>query len=157
MKYLYKLPQKEFPYKKIIEENAKRSRTEREYNLIDTGIFDESRYWDCNIETAKEGDDPEELLFRVTCYNRGPEAAKLHIIPQVWFRNTWAWGYDSYKPEIKQAVERIFNVDVASVNTLNRSGKRRRTRFGWGQRKSTKRAIVTLKDGTIDIFGCPLA
>ena len=63
MKYLYKLPQKELPYKKIIEENAKRSRTEREYNLIDTGIFDESRYWDCNIETAKEGDDPEELLF----------------------------------------------------------------------------------------------
>ena len=63
----------------------------------------------------------------------------------------------SNKSEIKQAVERIFNVDVASVNTLNRSGKRRRTRFGWGQSKSTKRAIVTLKDGTIDIFGGPLA
>ena len=64
----------------------------------------------------------------------------------------------SNKSEIKQAVERIFNVDVASVNTLNRSGKRRRTRFGWGSRKATKRAIVSLKDGaTIDIFGGPLA
>ena len=63
----------------------------------------------------------------------------------------------SNKTEIKQAVERIFDVSVASVNTLNRPGKRRRTRFGWGQRKSTKRAIVTLKDGTIDIFGGPLA
>lgn len=102
MKYLYKLPQKEFPYEKLVEENAKRSRQEREYNLIDTGIFDESRYWDCNIETAKEADDPDELLFRLTCYNRGPEPAKLHVIPQVWFRNTWAWGYDSYKPNIKQ-------------------------------------------------------
>ncbi|OQO09114.1 hypothetical protein B0A48_06005 [Cryoendolithus antarcticus] len=105
MKYLYKLPQAAFPYEDLIKENAKRSKKEREYNLIDTGIFDKSKYWDCFIETAKEDDDPEELLFRVTCYNRGSEPAKLHVIPQVWFRNTWAWGYDATKPSITQTGE----------------------------------------------------
>ncbi|KAF2862499.1 hypothetical protein K470DRAFT_275227 [Piedraia hortae CBS 480.64] len=102
MKYLYKLPQSEFPYRKIIDANAKRTREEREYSLIDTGVFDESRYWDCFIETAKESDNAEELLFRVTCYNRGPDHAKVHILPHVWFRNTWSWGYDDYRPSIKQ-------------------------------------------------------
>ena len=95
MKYLYKLPQKAFPYEEILKENQKRSKKEREYNLIDTGIFNDNKYWDCFVETAKEKDNPDELLFRVTCYNRGSEPAKLHILPHVWFRNTWAWGYDS--------------------------------------------------------------
>jgi hypothetical protein len=102
MKYLYKLPQKAFPYEDILKENQKRSRKEREYNLLDTGVFNDNKYWDCFIETAKEKDSPEELLFRVTCYNRGSEPAKLHILPHVWFRNTWAWGYDNYKPNVHQ-------------------------------------------------------
>ncbi|KAF2228290.1 Six-hairpin glycosidase-like protein [Elsinoe ampelina] len=102
MKYLYKYPQNEFPYKDILETNAKRGKQEREYQLLDTGIFKDNKYWDIFIETAKEADDPEELLFRVTAYNRGPKPAKLHLIPQVWFRNTWAWGYDTKKPQIKQ-------------------------------------------------------
>ncbi|KAK0948397.1 hypothetical protein LTR29_000028 [Friedmanniomyces endolithicus] len=102
MKYLYKLPQGAFPYEDLIKENARRNRTEREYNLIDTGIFNDGKYWDCFIETAKDADDPDELLFRVTCYNRGPDYAKLHILPHVWFRNTWAWGRDDYKPNIHQ-------------------------------------------------------
>ena len=76
MKYLYKLPQKAFPYEEILKENERRSRKEKEYNLIDTSIFKDNRYWDCYIETAKEKDNPDELLFRVTCYNRGPESAK---------------------------------------------------------------------------------
>ena len=99
MKYLYKLPQKAFPYEEILKENQRRSRKEREYNLIDTDVFKDSRYFDCFIETAKETDKPDELLFRVTCYNRGNEHAKLHILPHVWFRNTWAWGRE--KPEHK--------------------------------------------------------
>jgi len=111
MKFLYKLPQRAFPYEDLIKENARRSRQEREYNLVDTGIFKEDRYWDIFIETAKETDDPEELLFRVTAYNRGPEAAKLHILPHVWFRNTWAWGYDSYKPHIKQMDQLNASID----------------------------------------------
>ncbi|KXS94720.1 hypothetical protein AC579_5764 [Pseudocercospora musae] len=102
MKYLYKYPQRAFPYQDIVKENARRNRQEREYNLIDTGIFKDNKYWDIFIETAKEDDNPEELLFRVTAYNRGPEPAKLHILPHVWFRNTWAWGYDDYKPTIRQ-------------------------------------------------------
>lgn len=105
MKFLYKYPQEKFPYDEIIAENAKRSREEREYNLIDTGIFNDNKYWDIFIETAKESNDPDELCFRVTAYNRGSEPAKLHIVPQVWFRNTWAWGWDDRKPNLQQVSE----------------------------------------------------
>lgn len=107
MKYLYKYPQKAFPYKDLLETNAKRSKIEQEYQLIDTGIFDEDRYWDIVIETAKEADDPDELLFRITAWNRGPDPAPLHIIPHVWFRNTWAWGREpeDKKPAISEYAE----------------------------------------------------
>ena len=103
MKYLYKLPQRRFPYEQLIEENAKRGKDEREYNIIDSDAFKDNRYFDIFIETAKETDDPEELCFRVTAYNRGPEAAPLHIIPQMWFRNTWSWGREpeKLKPNIR--------------------------------------------------------
>lgn len=105
MKYLYKYPQRKFPYEDLIRENAKRSKLEKEYNIVDTGCFDDDRYWDIFIETAKEADDAEELLFRVTAYNRGPEAAPLHIIPHVWFRNTWSWGHE--KPNKKPSIRKI--------------------------------------------------
>ncbi|KAF2171948.1 hypothetical protein M409DRAFT_18179 [Zasmidium cellare ATCC 36951] len=111
MKYLYKLPQSAFPYEDLIKENARRSKTEKEYQLIDTGAFKDNRYWDIFIETAKEADKPDELLFRCTAYNRGPEHAKLHILPHVWFRNTWAWGHDSYKPTIKQTDPLTASID----------------------------------------------
>lgn len=102
MKYLYKYPQRKFPYENLVSENARRGKSEREYQLIDTGIFEDDRYFDCFIEMAKE--DDEELLFRVTAYNRGPDPAKLHVIPHVWFRNTWAWDPEQNprKPSIKQ-------------------------------------------------------
>ena len=102
MKYLYKLPQRKFPYEKLVSENAKRGKLEREYQLIDTGIFEEDKYFDCFIEIAKE--DQDELLFRCTAYNRGSEAAPLHIVPQIWFRNTWAWKneLEGKKPSIRQ-------------------------------------------------------
>lgn len=104
MKFLYKYPHRGFPYEDLITGNAKRGKTDKEYHLIDTGIFEEDRYWDIFIETAKEGDDEEELLFRVTAYNRGPDPAPLHIVPQVWFRNTWTWGLEKAgrKPSIRQ-------------------------------------------------------
>jgi hypothetical protein len=103
MKFLYKLPQRRFPYKELIEENAKREREEREYNIVDTDAFKDDRYFDIFIETAKETNDEEELLFRVTAYNRGPEPAPLHIIPHMWFRNTWSWGHEApnKKPSIR--------------------------------------------------------
>jgi hypothetical protein len=107
MKMLYKYPQRKFPYEDLIKENARRGKQDREYQIIDTGIFDDDRYWDINIEIAKETD--EELLFRVTAWNRGPEPAPLHIIPHVWFRNTWAWGHESpdKKPSIQQLSETV--------------------------------------------------
>jgi hypothetical protein len=104
MKYLYKYPQKAFPYEDLLKENARRGKQDKEYQLIDTGIFEEDRYWDIFIETAKDDEDPDELLFRVTAWNRGPEPAPIHIVPQVWFRNTWAWGREpeDMKPAIQQ-------------------------------------------------------
>lgn len=109
MKYLYKYPQKEFPYEDLIKENGKRGKEENEYQLIDTGIFNEDRYWDVVIEVAKDTNDPEELLFRVTAWNRGPEAAPIHVIPHVWFRNTWAWGNGKgeEKPQIGEFAENM--------------------------------------------------
>lgn len=109
MKLLYKYPQNKFPYEDLVKENAARGKEDREYQLIDTGIFEEDRYWDIVIETAKEAHDPDELLFRVTAWNRGPEPAPLHIIPHVWFRNCWAWGHepDENKPSIRQVSETV--------------------------------------------------
>jgi hypothetical protein len=90
MKLLYKYPQAEFPYAKLVETNAARTSTDPEYELADTGVFNESRYFDVVVEYAKA--TPEEICIRVTATNRGPQTARLHIIPQMWFRNTWAWG-----------------------------------------------------------------
>jgi len=90
MKYLYKYPQAEFPYRDLVEMNKRRSREEFEYELLDTGIFDADRYFDVFVEYAKA--NPEDILIRITVYNRGPEAAQLHLLPTLWFRNTWSWG-----------------------------------------------------------------
>ncbi|KAJ1338014.1 putative isomerase [Microdochium nivale] len=102
MKFLYKYPQKAFPYEDLLKTNASRTKQDPEYQLTDTGIFDDDRYWDIIIETAKDDDEPEDIMFRITAWNRGPDPAPLHIIPQVWFRNTWAWGREpeDRKPSI---------------------------------------------------------
>jgi hypothetical protein len=89
-KGLYKYPQAEFPYAKLVEENARRNRNDPEYELLDTGIFDENRYFDVQVEYAKESF--EDVLIRVTLSNRGPDAARLVLLPTLWYRNTWAWG-----------------------------------------------------------------
>ncbi len=91
MKGLYKYPQLEFPYKHLIEVNGGRNRSMPEYELIDTGIFDQNRYFDVFVEYAKA--DYNDILIRVTAINRGPDPALLHFLPTVWFRNTWSWGY----------------------------------------------------------------
>src|SRR5687767_13873834 len=90
MKMLYKYPQQELPYQRLIDENRRRAGRGLEYELIDTGIFDEDRYFDIVIEYAKA--TPEDLCIRIEAINRGPEPAPLHLLPQLWFRNTWAWG-----------------------------------------------------------------
>ena len=98
MKMLYKYPQQEFPYQRLTEENARRGRDQTEFELVDTGIFDERRYFDVEIVYAKSG--PDDLLMRVAVTNRGPERAPLWVIPQLWARNFWSWSRDQVKPSI---------------------------------------------------------
>ncbi len=100
MKYLYKYPQREYPYRDLIETNRRRSREEFEYELLDTGIFNDDRYFDVFVEYAKEG--PEDVLTRITVHNRGPEAARLRVLPTLWFRNIWSWGDDDRKPSLRE-------------------------------------------------------
>src|SRR6202795_4135808 len=98
MKFLYKYPQAAFPYERLVEENAKRGRSEPEFELLDTGVFDEGRYFDVTIEYAKAAVD--DILVRITAVNRGPEAAALHLLPTLWFRNTWDWDAGAAKPRL---------------------------------------------------------
>jgi hypothetical protein len=96
MKMLYKYPQQEFPYRWLIEENKRRNRFQPEFELVDTGVFNDDKYFDVFMEYAKN--DIEDMLIRITVHNRGNDAADLCLLPHLWFRNTWAWGYDDYKP-----------------------------------------------------------
>jgi len=98
MKCLYKYPQLEFPYQNLVDVNRQRSRLEPEYELMDTGIFEHDRYFDIFVEYAKH--DVDDILVRVTIINRGPDPAPLHLLPTVWFRNTWSWGYGTPRPEL---------------------------------------------------------
>jgi Glycosyl hydrolase family 63 C-terminal domain len=98
MKMLYKYPQTAYPYQQLIDENARRNKHEPEFELMDTGIFNEDHYFDIFIEYVKN--DPEDILIQITISNRSALEAPLHVLPTVWFRNTWAWEYQSYKPEM---------------------------------------------------------
>ncbi len=98
MKFLYKYPQAEFPYGRLVDENRARGRGALEFELMDTGVFAESRYYDVFVEYAKA--DAEDILIRITAANRGPEAAELHLLPTLWFRNTWSWGDDVKRPRL---------------------------------------------------------
>jgi len=99
LKYLYKYPQAAFPYDKLVLTNRGRSRQEAEYELINTGVFDEDRYFDVFVEYAKES--PEDILVQISVHNRGPEAADLHLLPSLWFRNRWSWGKDNPRPSLQ--------------------------------------------------------
>jgi len=105
MKYLYKYPQTAFPYTDLLETNRRRSKNDMEYELLDTGVFNDDRYFDIFVEYAKDG--PEDILVRITAANRGPEAVELHLLPTLWFRNDWSsWIAESNrastKPNLKQ-------------------------------------------------------
>nr|WP_314494342.1 glucosidase [uncultured Chryseobacterium sp.] len=98
MKMLYKYPQNAFPYEDLLQQNAKRGREETEYELIDTGIFDRNEYFDIFIEYAKESQN--DILVKLTVINKSEKQAELILLPTLWFRNTWDWGYDEYKPQL---------------------------------------------------------
>jgi hypothetical protein len=99
MKYLYKYPQAAYPYDDLVNTNRGRGKHEPEYELLDTGVFDENRYFDVFVEYAKAA--PEDVLVRITVHNRGAEAAPLHLLPTLWFRNTWSWGAGGARPLLK--------------------------------------------------------
>src|ERR1043165_769114 len=96
LKMLYKYPQRAFPYSQLLEESRHRGKDQPEFELLDTGIFDDDRYFDVFIEYAKAG--PEDTLMRVTVHNRGPEEATIYLLPQLWFRNAWSWKTSASKP-----------------------------------------------------------
>ncbi|TGE08668.1 MGH1-like glycoside hydrolase domain-containing protein [Hymenobacter fodinae] len=98
MQMLYKYPQHAFPYNWLVQENARRGRHDTEFELLDTAIFHDNRYFDVCLEYAKAS--PDDVLLQITVHNRGPEDAQVHVLPQLWFRNTWAWGNDAYRPEL---------------------------------------------------------
>ncbi len=125
MRMLYKYPQAAFPYEALIAENARRGRDEPEFELIDTGIFDDGRYFDVTVEYAKAS--PEDILIRISIDNRGPEAAALHVLPQLWARNTWSW-----RPGIPEPLLSLANGGVQARH--NRMPDRRLdidTNAGW--------------------------
>ncbi|MBL8200050.1 MAG: glucosidase [Chromatiales bacterium] len=103
LKMLYKYPQAEFPYARLVRENGQRGVGQPELELIDTGVFDDDRYFDVFVEYAQSG--PEDILMRVTAVNRGAEPAPLHLLPQLWFRNTWSWKGGSARPELMDVDE----------------------------------------------------
>jgi hypothetical protein len=118
LKALYKYPQAEFPYARLVEENRRRGRQEPEFELVDTGVFDDGRYFDVLAEYAKAA--PNDLLIRITVANRGPEAARLHLLPTLWFRNIWSWGsaYEEGrwpKPHLEQVGENIISAEHATL------------------------------------------
>jgi len=95
---LYKYPQGEYPYAHLVDENRRRGKNDPEFELIDTGVFNDGRYFDVEVEYAKQS--PHDILIRITLHNRGPEAAEIHVLPQLWFRNTWSFGEPGLKPEL---------------------------------------------------------
>lgn len=122
MKMLYKYPQTTFPYERLIQENAKRSLQDKEFELIDTGIFEGNRYFDIYIEYAKESE--EDILAKVSILNLGKEEAAIHLLPQIWFRNTWKWGYengptgdDGKKPQLRAISQNALQLEHSSDGT----------------------------------------
>lgn len=116
----YHYPQAEYPYADLIATNASRSRLEPEYELVDTGVFDDGRYWVVTVDYAKDG--PHDLLMRITVENAGPDRAYLHVLPTLWFRNTWSWGYDVEKPALRLDGERILGAGPSGTLALRGEG-----------------------------------
>jgi hypothetical protein len=114
MKYLYKYPQAAFPYADLVDTSRRRGRQEMEYELIDTGVFHEDRYFDVFVEYAKQS--PEDILIQITVHNRGPEPAELHLLPTLWFRNLWSWHVTADRPSLQQADNTPGQIVVKAVD-----------------------------------------
>jgi len=119
LKALYKYPQAEFPYEQLVSENKRRDQTQREFELTDTGVFNEGRYFDVFVEYAKASSN--DILIRITVENRGPEAARIHLLPTLWFRNTWSWGHTSEDSNLRPRLSAMDDHTIlAEHETLGR-------------------------------------
>jgi hypothetical protein len=146
MKYLYKYPQTAFPYANLVETNRRRGRDEFEYELIDTGVFDQDRYFDVFVEYAKES--PEGILIQISIYNRGPEAAELHVLPTLWFRNQWSWQGGPDRPALHQVASHRGTAVIKAIDP--RLGER------WLYCEGTVPLLFTENEtNTQRIFGVP--
>ena len=146
MKYLYKYPQAAYPYDDLVATNRDRGRGKPEYELLDTGVFDQDRYFDVFVEYAKAS--PEDLLIQITVHNRGPEPATLQLLPTLWFRNDWSWGGDVARPDPAPAGpgrgrrdRRGSRIGISASASSSRKARRRccsrrtrPTRSGWSAR-----------------------
>ncbi|WP_375498215.1 glucosidase [uncultured Nostoc sp.] len=155
MKYLYKYPQAPFPYSQLIQENAKRKSTNLgalEYELIDTGVFDDNRYFDVLVEYAKNS--PEDIHIKISVANRGSETAKLHLLPTIWFRNTWSWGYEGQTKDDKylQATKSDPNLSVIEV-VYKDNDEVKNSRTGWLYSEAAKELLFTENETNKERFG----
>lgn len=150
MRMLYKYPQAAYPYEQLLEENARRDKTEPEFELIDTGIFDDDRYFDVFVEYAKVS--PDDVLIRISAHNRGPEPATLHLLPQIWFRNTWSWKEGAARPILHAMGREQIAIEHPEIGTwhyyaddqpalLFCENESNLERFGGGANNYTKDAI----------------
>jgi hypothetical protein len=145
MKFLYKYPHAEFPYQQLLDENRRRTKNDPEFELLDTGIFDENRYFDVQVEYAKASS--EDILIKVSVTNRGPQSASLRLLPTIWFRNTWAWHGNKPRPQLSKSSER----GKLAINVHHhRYGKR------WLYCEGTPELIFTDNEtNTRKLFGTP--
>jgi len=151
MKALYKYPHREYPYLRLLEENRRRSRLDPEYELADTGVFEDSRYFDVYAEYAKAS--PNDVLVRVTVANRGPEPARLHVLPTLWFRNTWSWGRSG---EEYWARPRIWRAAEAALEAAHESLGRFRLAVGPGPGGTAPDILFTENETNARrLFGAP--
>ncbi len=115
LQMLYKYPQQAYPYAELVEQNRERGRHAGEYELIDTGVFDANRYWDVFVEYAKA--DTDDILIQIRAINRGPDVATLHLLPTLWFRNVWSWGYACKKPQLSAVDPQTIRAEHATLGT----------------------------------------
>jgi hypothetical protein len=117
LKMLYKYPQGEYPYARLVEESRTRGIAQPEFELLDTDLFDANRYFDVTVEYAQAA--PEDILMRITAENRGPDAAPLHLLPHIWFRNTWSWQTDAHKPVLQAVGPQTLRLDHPTLGTYH--------------------------------------
>lgn len=146
MKCLYKYPQEAYPYADLVESSRRRSRSEFEYELLDTGVFDQDRYFDVFVEYAKVS--PEDVLIQITVHNRGPDTATVDVLPTLWFRNRWSWQNDTLLPELEQVS------GAAGVSVVKATETKLGTCFLYCDREPTL-LFTENETNTLRIFGVP--